>query len=98
MSACQRTNDNIVDLFVAEPAPPVASPKGIKICRVIYNDMRAWPEWPVKQEAEYQAHHRSSVGKPQAAPDLAALAAHAKAIENMLAEFEACCAAEQPEN
>jgi hypothetical protein len=89
MSASQRTNDNVVDLFVAEPAPPAASPKGITICPVSCNNIRAWPEWPVKQEAEYEARRRSSVGKPQAAPDLAALAANAKAIENMLAEFDA---------
>ena len=87
MSASQRTN--LVDLFLAEPATPAASPKRTRICPATYKDMRAWPECLVKQEAEYQARRRSIVGKPPTAPDLAALAAHAKAVENMLAELEA---------
>jgi hypothetical protein len=100
MSAILRT-DEVPNSVIDHPkkaaaSSPGASPKGTKTYPVTYNDVRAWPQWPVKQEAEYQARRRSSVGNPQAAPDLAALAAHATAIENMLAEFEACCAAEQP--
>jgi len=98
MSAILRTDEvpnNVIDHpKKAAASSPGASPKSTKICPVTYNDMRAWPESPVKQEAGYQARRRSSVGKPLAAPDLAALAAHAKAIEKILAEFDAPCAAE----
>jgi hypothetical protein len=98
MSAVLRTDEvpnNVIDHPKKAAASSTgASPKSTKICPITYNDMRAWPESPVKQEAGYQARRRSSMGKPLAASDLAALAAHAKAIEKILAEFEAPCAAE----